>query len=89
MLNRDPDDIERRLRDGEWLPISLVAIILKVDKNTVAARGADGTIELVTKSASRRGDRYANPADVLRLLEEDRRKRGDVDQPPTEPPRKR
>lgn len=67
-----PEEIEQRLRDGEWLSPPLVAVLFDVDPNTVRARLNAGSVRFRPKSP---GSRYrvCHPDDVLALLDESRR----------------
>lgn len=71
MSEKSPEEIEQRLRAGEWLSPNLVAPLFPVDPKKVRAWIEDGTVRFRWRSP---GSTYkmCHPDDVLALLEKSR-----------------
>lgn len=72
-MRHDPAEIECRLDAGEWLRPGEVAVLLDTSRTSIIRWLAAGRITY--RKRGPRGDRFLNPADVRRELDEYRRER--------------
>lgn len=74
MGNDERAELERRVRNGEWLKTGPVAKLLGIGRTKAHMLVSSGVIRHRTVAGG--VQRLANPEDVLRLLEESREVRG-------------
>lgn len=70
--DKSPEEIEQRLRGGEWLSPNLIAPLFPVDPKKVREWTENGTVRFRWRSP---GSKYklCDPADVIALLDEHRK----------------
>lgn len=74
MVEDERADLERRVRDGEWLKAGAVAKLLGIGRTKAHSLLSSGAIR--HRRVAGGVQRTANPEDVLRLLEDSRKVRG-------------
>lgn len=67
MVEYDPADVERRIREGEWLGTTALAVLFHRDRTTIYRWGERGVLPTVRDPVS--GDLRFDPKATLELYQ--------------------